>query len=77
MGLPNPNYSWDGGGGKFKVYPCRYADDLIITGRDEQILQQVRNILEKFLAERGLQLKLAKTRIVSIQTGFDFLPHQR
>jgi RNA-directed DNA polymerase len=30
-------------------------------------------MIENFLKERGLELKEAKTRIVSIEQGFDFL----
>lgn len=60
-------------GGKTKVYVCRFADDMIITAREEAILQKVKEIVTNFLAVRGLELKEAKTRIVTIQKGFDFL----
>jgi RNA-directed DNA polymerase len=33
----------------------------------------VQNLIEEFLKERGLELKKAKTRIVTIYKGFDFL----
>ena len=60
-------------GGKTKVYVCRFADDMVITGRDEKILLHVKEIIQKFLAVRDLELKEAKTRLVKIQDGFDFL----
>jgi RNA-directed DNA polymerase len=56
-----------------KVNFCRYADDFIVTGGSEEILNQIRLIIEEFLKPRGLELKEAKTRIVSIETGFNFL----
>jgi RNA-directed DNA polymerase len=59
--------------GKPKVYICRYADDLIITGKDEIILYKTKELVSKFLSKRGLELKQAKTRIVNIRIGFDFL----
>lgn len=60
-------------GGKTKVYVCRFADEMVITGRNEEILLHVKEIIQKFLAIRGLELKEAKTRLVKIQDGFDFL----
>ena len=59
--------------GKPRVYVCRYADDMVITGRSKEILLQVKEIIQKFLEVRGLELKRAKTRLVSIHEGFDFL----
>lgn len=56
-----------------KVYVIRYADDIVITGSSREILERVRPILEDFLKVRGLTLKEAKTRIIHIQEGFDFL----
>lgn len=59
--------------GKPKVYVCRYADDMVITGRSKEILLQVKEIIQEFLAVRGLELKEAKTRLVTIHEGFYFL----
>jgi len=56
-----------------KVSVIRYADDLVITGSSQALLYKVRPILEEFLNTRGLVLKEAKTRIVNIHEGLDFL----
>lgn len=55
---------------------CRFADDFIITGQSREILeQQVKPVVERFLAERGLTLSAEKTTITHIDKGFDFLGH--
>jgi len=59
--------------GRPKVYLSRYADDMIATGKDKETLLKVKQIIENFLKLRGLELKTAKTRIVFIQEGFNFL----
>jgi RNA-directed DNA polymerase len=52
----------------------RYADDFVITGRSRELLEsEVKPAVESFLRERGLTLSEAKTRIVRIDEGFDFL----
>ena len=57
-----------------RVYLIRYADDFIVTGNSEELLrEQVQPIVEAFLLERGLELSKEKTRITSIEEGFDFL----
>lgn len=57
-----------------KVNLVRYADDFIITGASREVLdQQVRPLVERFLAERGLELSPDKTIITHIEQGFDFL----
>nr|AYE93292.1 DNA polymerase [Termitomyces sp.]AYE93309.1 DNA polymerase [Termitomyces sp.] len=56
-----------------KVTVFRYADDMVITGCQKEILLQVKETVKEFLAVRGLELKEAKTRICHIQEGFDFL----
>jgi RNA-directed DNA polymerase len=54
----------------------RYADDFIITGRTQELLEQeVKPFVERFLAERGLALSAEKTHVTSIHEGFDFLGH--
>ena len=54
----------------------RYADDFIITGRSkEQLEDEVRPVVERFLQERGLELSSEKTKITHIEEGFDFLGH--
>jgi RNA-directed DNA polymerase len=57
-----------------KVHLVRYADDFIITGTSEVLLEQeVKPLVEHFLAERGLELSHEKTRITRVEDGFDFL----
>ena len=57
-----------------KVNLVRYADDFIITGDSQELLQnEVRPLVEQFLQERGLALSADKPRITHIDEGFDFL----
>ncbi len=59
---------------KAKVHLVRYADDFVITCVSQEILEQeVRPLVEAFLAARGLQLAEEKTRVTHIDQGFDFL----
>lgn len=59
---------------KHKVYMVRYADDFVISGTSKELLEeQVKPVVEQFLAERGLKLAAEKTRITPIDQGFDFL----
>lgn len=51
----------------------RYADDFVITARRKEDLLVLRPHIEAWLLERGLELHPDKTKIVHIQTGFDFL----
>lgn len=63
-----------GNGQSSLVNLIRYADDFIITGRTQvQLEEQVKPVVEAFLRERGLTLSPQKTRIVHVDTGFDFL----
>lgn len=55
------------------VHIIRYGDDMIITGKNQEILIKNKEILKKFLEERGLQLNENKTQITNIKSGFDFL----
>ncbi len=56
-----------------KVKLIRYADDFVITGGTKDTLEQVKEEVAEFLAERGPLLAPEKTRIVHISDGFDFL----
>jgi RNA-directed DNA polymerase len=59
---------------KMKVGVVRYADDFVITGASQEILEtQIRPWVAEFLSQRGLRLSESKTRIVHINQGFDFL----
>jgi hypothetical protein len=57
----------------------RYADDIVILHRDEQIVRQCQEFVRSWLSERGLALKPSKTRIthtlmgVGGTPGFEFL----
>jgi RNA-directed DNA polymerase len=52
----------------------RYADDFLITGRTKEVIEEeVVPSVRRFLAERGLKLSEAKTKIVSIYEGVNFL----
>jgi RNA-directed DNA polymerase len=57
-----------------QVNMVHFADDLILTGRSKELLQQeVMPLLERFLTPRGLELSPEKTRITHLEEGFDFL----
>ena len=59
---------------KHKVGLVRYADDFIVTGISRELLEtEVKPLIEQFLATRGLELSVEKTRITHIDQGFDFL----
>jgi RNA-directed DNA polymerase len=65
----NLRHGWEA-----KVNVVRYADDFIITGSNKALLRkEVLPAVKKFLRERGLSLSKEKTRITSIDEGFDFL----
>jgi RNA-directed DNA polymerase len=52
----------------------RYADDFVVFCESREDALQVKDvILPAWLAERGLSLSEAKTRIVHLTEGFDFL----
>jgi RNA-directed DNA polymerase len=52
----------------------RYADDFVVTAPSREVLvEYVVPRLTEFLAERGLTLSEAKTRIVQRDEGFNFL----
>lgn len=59
---------------KHKVHLVRYADDFIVTGSSKELLEnEVKPVIESFLAQRGLMLSPTKTKITHITEGFDFL----
>jgi RNA-directed DNA polymerase len=51
----------------------RYADDLVVCCHTRQQAEQVKARLAEWLAPRGLAFNEDKTRIVSLQAGYDFL----
>jgi RNA-directed DNA polymerase len=59
-----------------KVNFVRYADDFIVTGATQQLLEQkVKPALAAFLTPRGLELSEQKTVITHLSKGFNFLGH--
>lgn len=57
-----------------KVNMVRYADDFIISGATQQLLEEeVKPLVVDFLHKRGLELSQEKMVITHIQNGFDFL----
>jgi RNA-directed DNA polymerase len=59
---------------RLKVNVVRYADDFLITGASQEVLdQEIRPWVVAFLASRGLRLSERKTQTVHIKDGFDFL----
>jgi RNA-directed DNA polymerase len=55
------------------VHIIRYADDMIITGRTQEVILKNKLILTEFLSKRGLQLNEKKTLVTNIKDGFNFL----
>jgi RNA-directed DNA polymerase len=57
-----------------KVNLARFADDFVITGSSQELLEtEVQPLVTQFLGERGLVLSPQKTKITHITDGFDFL----
>jgi RNA-directed DNA polymerase len=56
-----------------KASLIRYADDFVITARSRIEIEAIKPIVEKWLAVRELAMHPDKTKIVSINEGFDFL----
>jgi RNA-directed DNA polymerase len=52
---------------------ARYADDLVVCCHSRQQAEQVKAQLARWLEPRGLAFNEAKTRIVPLSEGFDFL----
>lgn len=56
-----------------KLGVVRYADDFIVTAKDEKSLESAQNQIKQWLSERGLELSAEKTFTTSMEDGFDFL----
>ena len=54
----------------------RYADDVVVTSPDKDRLEDAILVIQRWLAERGLELNTEKSRIVHIDDGFNFLGFQ-
>lgn len=58
------------------IHLVRYADDFVVVSSSKDCLEnEVKPIVQGFLAKRGLSLSEEKTRLTHISTGFDFLGH--
>jgi RNA-directed DNA polymerase len=51
----------------------RYADDFILLAQSRTVIEEAWDEVEAFLQPRGLSLSAEKTRIASLDEGFDFL----
>jgi RNA-directed DNA polymerase len=64
---------------KWKIKVVRYADDLVILHRDLETIKEIREMVNHWLKDMGLELKPSKTRVTHTLTpyngniGFDFL----
>lgn len=58
---------------KKKVHLIKYADDFVVTASDRETLVQIKELIKKFLLDRGLTLSEEKTKITHIEEGYDFL----
>ncbi|MCD4810344.1 MAG: group II intron reverse transcriptase/maturase [Methanosarcinales archaeon] len=58
---------------KNKVNFVRYADDFIVTAKNEEMAIEIKELVTNFLEDRGLELSDEKTLITHIDNGFDFL----
>ncbi|MDY7008704.1 MAG: reverse transcriptase domain-containing protein [Cyanobacteriota bacterium] len=56
-----------------KLGIIRYADDFVITSKEKESLEKVLIQIKQWLSKRGLEISTEKTRIISIEDGFDFL----
>jgi len=60
--------------GKWWARVVRYADDFIVVAPTRRIAERgIRQRVEKFLGERGLELNPKKTGVTSLSQGFNFL----
>ena len=55
------------------AFIVRYADDFIVASNKESGLKEAQIQIERFLDERSLSVNQEKTRITTIEEGFDFL----
>ncbi len=56
-----------------KLGVIRYADDFVVTAKDEESLEDVRIQIEEWVSKKNLVLSHLKTKITHIEEGFDFL----
>src|SRR5437870_5064205 len=66
------------GGVAWRCTPRQLAGrlpDFVVLCRSREDAEQAKDVLTKWLAERGLKLSEEKTRIAHITEGFDFLSY--
>lgn len=51
----------------------RFADDILISAREEETAHEIKQIVTDFMRERNLRLSDEKTEIVHIPNGFEFM----
>lgn len=51
----------------------RYCDDFVITARKKEDIDYIKPYIQGWLHHRGLQLNQDKTKIVNVESGFNFL----
>jgi RNA-directed DNA polymerase len=51
----------------------RYADDFIVTAKEKEDIEGILPEIQKWLAQRGLELNVEKTKVKHISEGFDYL----
>ena len=56
-----------------KMGCVRYADDFIVTAKSRAELEEIIPRIQQWLSERGLELNAEKTKLVSMEEGFNFL----
>ncbi|CAN0346338.1 unnamed protein product, partial [Scytosiphon promiscuus] len=56
-----------------KIRVVRYADDIIISAAHREETPYILKAVQNFLALRGLETNNEKTKVISIEEGFDFL----
>ncbi len=58
---------------KENVNFIRYADDFIVTAKNQKTAEEIQEKIKKFIFIRGLELSEEKTTITHVEYGFDFL----
>ena len=67
-------HKWISGGRQLNALKgYRYADDVVYILKPEDNAEQLRKLIDDFLAKRGLKVKEAKTKLVKSIDSFDFL----
>lgn len=51
----------------------RYAEDMVFILKPEDDVEKIQKEVQEFLAQRGLNIKASKTKLVAATDGFDFL----